>query len=147
MKRKKHLQSGFTLIELLVVVAVIGIIASVGVVSYSGYVTSTKMKTAENFMSQLMFAQTEYHSDKGGYYTQANAKCTPDADTTKLVTEKLGVPVPDNVPFNFCVNVHDTTNYEIQSLWIEAEGGKKYKDCAISINNVASKNVRTSECE
>ena len=51
--------SGFTLIELLVVVAVLGIIASIGIASYSGYVSSTKMKSTENVMRQIALGQTE----------------------------------------------------------------------------------------
>ena len=46
--------SGFTLIELLVVVAIIGILAAIGVVAYNGYVDSTKKKSTENIMMQIL---------------------------------------------------------------------------------------------
>ena len=59
---------GFTLIELLVVVAIIGILGAVGIISYSGYVSSTKKKSAENAMMQLSLAQTEYYSENSVYY-------------------------------------------------------------------------------
>ena len=81
----KKLIRGFTLIELLVVVAVIGILAAIGTMSYSSYVTTSKMSGAENTMSQISLAQTEYYSDTNSYYVQGSA-CEPNKENTKKKT-------------------------------------------------------------
>ena len=83
---------GFTLIELLVVVAIIGILAAVGTVAYSGYVFSSKLKSADNIMQQIALAQTEYYSDIGNYKNYGKS-CTANKDNTELITTDLGVPI------------------------------------------------------
>ena len=86
--------SGFSLVELLVVVAIIGVIASVGVISYSGYVRSSNMKAAENIMTQISLAQTEYYSDMGTYYettgAASNSCTTSTATNTEINTNLFG---------------------------------------------------------
>ena len=101
--------SGFTLIELLVVVAIIGILSAVGVVSYSGYVSATKKKAAENTLYQLALAQTEFFTDNRIYKVDGESQCpATTATTTDLATALLGGEgtIPEN--FNFCAdNVND----------------------------------------
>ena len=100
--------SGFTLIELLVVVAIIGILSAVGVVSYSGYVSATKKKAAENTLYQLALAQTEFFTDNRIYKVDANSNCPASAATTKeIATALLGGTgiIPEN--FNFCADTVD----------------------------------------
>ena len=62
-KFKTTKSSGFTLIELLVVVAILGIIAAIGITAYSGYVSSTKIKSAQNILKQIALGQSEYYSE------------------------------------------------------------------------------------
>ena len=73
---------GFTLIELLVVVAILGIIAAIGITSYSGYVSSTKKKSAENIMRQIALGQSEYYSENSIYKTEAGTSCKPTNKTS-----------------------------------------------------------------
>ena len=102
--------SGFSLVELLVVVAIIGVIASVGVISYSGYVRSSNMKAAENIMTQISLAQTEYYSDIGTYYettgAASNSCTTSTATNTEINTNLFGgkeqIDISDP-KFVFCI--------------------------------------------
>jgi len=147
----KKLIRGFTLIELLVVVAVIGILAAIGTMSYSSYVTTSKMSGAENTMSQISLAQTEYYSDTNSYYVQGTS-CDPDKDNTKLISseDNLGVPInldkndKPEIGFYFCVE-GDGTDYEIVAL---ADYGptSKGEKCEITFKSSDLKAVRNDNC-
>ena len=147
----KKLIRGFTLIELLVVVAILGVLAAIGTISYSSYVTSSKMSGAENTMSQISLAQTEYYSDTNSYYVQGTA-CDPNKENTKLISKEdvLGVPInldsndkPD-IGFYFCIE-GDGTDYEIVAL---ADYGPTSKGdrCEITFKSSDLKAVRNDKC-
>ena len=80
---------GFSLIELLVVVAILGIISAIGVVSYSGYVESSKRKSAENIMMQISLAQSEYYSDNDNYYYTTGCKINNNSDSSNEIEKYL----------------------------------------------------------
>ena len=115
-KNKISRSSGFTLIELLVVVAVIGILAGVGIVAYTGYVDSTKRKSAENALMQLGLGQTEYYSDNSEYYASSGsgATCTPDDTTTGNVETALVAGnelFSDELGYQACAVTDNTSLY------------------------------------
>ena len=130
--------SGFTLIELLVVVAILGILAAVGITSYSGYVSSTKMKSTENIMRQIALGQTEYYSENSTYFGGSSSSCTPSIKTSESIEEKLlgGAKViidPNKTPkettsgYNICVADH-ATNFQVYAVEVDDD-----KPCKITL--------------
>ena len=113
--------SGFTLIELLVVVAIIGILSAVGVVSYSGYVSATKKKAAENTLYQLALAQTEFFTDRRAYKVGGDSQCPATTDTTEdLATALLGGTGTIPEDFHFCAD--NVNNFQITATSTSASG-------------------------
>ena len=87
---KSTKSSGFTLIELLVVVAILGIIAAIGISAYSGYVSSTKRKSAENILRQIALGESEYYSENDIYYTtHSSQQCNPNKASSQNIENDL----------------------------------------------------------
>ena len=97
---------GFSLIELLVVVAILGIISAIGVVSYSGYVESSKRKSAENIMMQISLAQSEYYSDNDNYYYTTGCKINNTTESSDEIEKHLlgdADVIVEKTGYEFCV--------------------------------------------
>ena len=142
--------SGFTLIELLVVVAILGVIAAVGLTAYSGYVRSSKIKTAENTLYQVALAQTEFFTDNRIFKVDADVNCPADIDTSQEIeTVLLGgmgsiteMGVGGRQPkfdFNFCID--DVDDFEITA---EATDESNL-DCQIDLNS--NNELDKTDCE
>lgn len=109
--------SGFTLIELLVVVAIIGILAAVATQSYSGYVSSSKRKSAENVMQQISLGQTEFYSSNGSYYSAATGSCTATKATSNEIEAKLlggADAISKDLGYQICIH-SDSSNYMVKA--------------------------------
>jgi len=106
--------SGFTLIELLVVVAIIGILSAVGIFAYSGYVSSSQTKAAENTIRQISLAQTEYYSDNQNYWRNTNStNCAPSSSTSGTIVSQLmgGKSILNNdTAFEMCIALDNVDN-------------------------------------
>ena len=142
--------SGFTLIELLVVVAIIGILAGVGLTAYTGYIDSTREKTAENTLYQIALSQTEFFTDNRIYKVDDDVNCPADVDTsveietellggTGVITEAIagGLRQP-KFGFNFCID--DTDDFLISAESTDGSG----MDCEISLSS--TNELDKSEC-
>ena len=116
---------GFSLIELLVVVAILGVISAIGVVSYSGYVESTKRKSAENIMRQVSLGQTEYYSENSAYSTSGSTCAATVSASESIETNLLGgsqiiidansSPKKSKSGYLICVQDH-SSGYEVKAV-------------------------------
>mgnify|MGYP001293704088 FL=1 len=142
-KNKISRSSGFTLIELLVVVAIIGILAGVGIVAYTGYIDTTKRKSAENALMQLALGQTEYYSDNSEYYgTGAGSTCSPSSTSTTGVLTALvdGADLfSEEVGYNVCAVTNTTSLYFLVAK--ETNG-----TCKITFNGSKGSIVSRDNC-
>ena len=133
----KSRSSGFTLLELLVVVAILGIVAAIGTVAYSGYVSSSKKKSAENALMQLSLEQTEYYSDNSSYYGASGGTCIPSKTTSDTVETALvsGAELfSKDLGYNVCAVTNATALY-----FLIATDGK----CTITLTGNTQKFTRT----
>ena len=135
--------SAFSLIELMVVVAIIGILATVGVVTYSGYVTLTKKKSAENIMQQLSLAQTEYYTNNATYAENTSTTCSMAALKGELKSDpqNLGNGVElQNLLFEGSFNIIDTSGTAHKAI-------SGYNFCAESTTSTYKISGTDGKCE
>ena len=143
--------SGFTLIELLVVVAILGILAAVGLTAYSGYVRSSKIKTAENTLYQVALAQTEFFTDNRIFKVDADVNCPADIDSSQEIETVLlggmgsiteiqaGGGRQPKFSFNFCID--DVDDFEITAQSTDESN----LDCEIVLDS--NNELDKTDCE
>ena len=139
--------SGFSLIELLVVVAILGVVAAIGTLSYSGYVSSTERKSAENLMRQVALGQTEYYSENGIYFSNSGCGATAAtvAHSKEIESGLLGgsKSIIDsnknkaNAGYLICVKDDNNSKYIVYA--IEKDDDKSQAgDCKLSLDGNGS---------
>jgi prepilin-type N-terminal cleavage/methylation domain-containing protein len=96
---------GFTLIELLVVIALVGILAAIGVPSYSGYIQSSRDKSAQITIKSIAVAQESYKLVSGSYYAT-----TCDEQAASKISINLMSSAPIETTYFIYCTTSDGTN-------------------------------------
>ena len=131
----------------MVVVAILGVVAAIGTVSYSGYVSSTERKSAENLMRQVALGQTEFYSENGIYFsnTGCGAATATVAHSKEIESDLLGdsKSIIDsnkneaNAGYLICVKDDNTSKYIVYA--IEKDDDKSQAgDCKLSLDGNGS---------
>ena len=95
--------------------------SAVGVLSYTGYVSGSKKKSAENMLMQIGLAQTEYYSNYGDYFFSdggtAKGSCEPSRKFSEEIGEYLfdtSKYIKEEIDYEFC-SFETTTGFEVHA--------------------------------
>ncbi len=104
---KSAYHRGYTLIELMMVVGVLGILASLAVPAYQGYISGSKLRTAQTNANILAGFQDTYYYENDTYLAGVY---DPSTSTDDLTAALDWTPTGDNNLFRYVVAAGSTGN-------------------------------------
>ena len=116
--------------------------SAVGVLSYTGYVSDSKKKSAENMLMQIGLAQTEYYSNYGDYFYSDGGTAEDTCEPSETFSEEIGLKLFDTskyikpeMDYDFC-SFKTTTGFEVHArrgdctLALDERGAIDFSGCS-----------------
>lgn len=94
--QRPYLQKGFTLVEVMIVVAIIAILGAIAIPAYNGYISTSKMKSAEAIIEQIPILLETYRAENGSFPPNAGLGAPytyTESDAGGLLTNTIGQSV------------------------------------------------------